>query len=366
MKKTNYILTTIIVCISGFSFTSCQKADNPTPNEGAGNGGGVNYSYGTLISNEGSFGNNNGSISFYNSSTDAIVNDVFSLTNNRPLGDVVQSVARIGSFSYICVNGSNKIEVVNSNTFEEQATITGIQQPRYIIANGNTGYVSCWGNGGEITMINLSTNAISGSITVGSGPEKMAISNNQLYVANSGGFGLDSTISVIDLSNNTVSATITLNGYNPSAIVNGGTNTIWVLAKGQIIYDASWNVVGHDPSKLIEINTTSNTIMSTTTLFATEHPSNMDINPDMSTLYFGGSYGFPAIYTTTTASPGAPVAFISQSNYGFFVNQSNGNLFIMEHAGGANGTLYRYNASGSKLGEYTVGIFPGNGTRKKQ
>lgn len=360
MNKTHQLLFAIIL----ISVFSCQKAEDPTPASVAGTG--TSYTNGILISNEGSFGNNNGSISFYNSSSDAIVNDVFSLTNNRPLGDVVQSVSKIGSSTYICVNGSNKVEVVNSSTFNEEATITSINQPRYMLANGTTGYVSCWGNGGEIAMIDLSTNTVSGNISVGSGPEKMAINNGSLYVANSGGFGLDSTISVIDLNTNTVTSTITLDGYNPSAIVNGSGNTIWVLAKGQVIYDASWNVIGHHPSKLIEINTSTNTITSSTTLFATDHPSNMDISPDLSTLYFGGSYGFSAIYSTSTAAPTTPTAFISQSNYGFFVNQSNGNLFIMEHGGGANGTLFRYNASGTKLGEYTVGIFPNGGARIKQ
>ena len=365
MKKTNYSLMTTIIGMCVFVFTSCQKTSDPSPSVGTGSSGATNYTQGILISNEGSFGNNNGSISFYHSSTNGVSNEVFSTINNRPLGDVVQSVSIAGSSTYMCVNGSNKIEVVNASTFEEQATITGVDQPRYLISNGNTGYVSCWGNGGVITMIDLSTNTTSGTIAVGSGPEKMVVNNGHLYVANSGGFGLDSTISVIDLSSNTVTTTISLNGYNPSAIVNGSGNTIWVLAKGQVIYDATWTVIGHHPAKLIAINTSTNLVMNTTTLFATDHPSNMDISPDLSTLYFGGSYGFPAIYTTSTASPTTPTAFIAQSNYGFFVNQNNGNLFVMEHAGGANGTLYRYDASANKLGEYTVGIFPSNGAKIK-
>jgi len=362
MKFNKLFLAAIVATGVITSLTSCEKASEPDTVTGSGNS--IQYLYGSLIVNEGSFGAVNGSISIYNSSTDKVSNNIFSLTNNRPLGDVVQSVNKIGNKSYICVNASNKIEVVNSANFVEEATITGITQPRYIVGSGATAYASCWGNGGEVSIINTLSNSITGTIAVGSGPEKMVIANNNLYVMNSGGYGLDSTISVININTNTVTSTITLSGYNPSAVVKGLNNNIWVLTKGRAIYDASWTVIGHDPSMLFEINTTTNTIISTTNLFATEHPSALGISPDGSTLYIGGSYGFSAIYTVNTANPSNPTNFINEANYGFFVNSSNGNIFILQEASSSNGTLLRYNPSGSKLGEYTVGIFPNGGTSK--
>jgi len=364
MKNSKLIIISLMTASLSITFNSCKKADTPESTASSIISGGSGYLSGTFISNEGAFGAGNGSISFYSPGSDQVFNEVFMLENNRPLGDIVQSISKIGSSAYICVNASNKVEVANAITLKEEATITGITQPRYMVANNTTGYVSSWGNGGEIAIIDLISNSVSGTIAVGSGPEKMAINNNNLYVANSGGYGLDSTISVIDLTTNSVTATITIDAYNPSAIVNGNGNTIWVLAKGRTIYDASWNIIGHDPSKLIEINTSTNSIVSTTTLFATEHPANVDISPDLSTLYFGGSYGFTGIYTVNTMAPSAPSLFINEDNYGFFINQANGNIFILQHASSANGALLRYNAGGTKLGEYTVGIFPSNGARK--
>ena len=362
MKKlSQHISACTIVIAATITFISCKKATTPPIPSTI---GGAKYENGLFISNEGSFGFGNGSISFYNSASNSVKNSIFSIENNRPLGDVVQSISRIGSSAYICVNGSNKIEVVDALTFKEQATITGVSLPRYIISNGNTGYVSSWANGGEVVMVDLVSNSVTGSIPVGAGPEKMAISNNYLYVANSGGYGLDSTISVIDLVSNTVTTTININGYNPSAIVNGNGNTIWVIARGQVIYDANWNVVGHDPSKLVEINTSTNTVSGTTALFASDHPSNIDISPDKNTLYLGGSYGFPAIYTINPSAPSAPLPLISEVNYGFFVNQSNGNIFVLQEASSSNGKLLRYTPSGSKLGEYTVGVFPNGGVNR--
>jgi DNA-binding beta-propeller fold protein YncE len=361
MKRLNGLLLTTLMSVGVLTvLNSCKKVDPPANSDSTIS---MDYQSSPLIVNEGNFGSGNGSISFYSSTYDKMFNNIFSKVNNRPLGDVVQSVTKSGGSTYICVNVSNKIEVVNSTTFKEEATITGVSQPRYMVANGSTGYVSSWN--GIVAMLDLTTNTITGTIPVGAGPEKMVINNNNLYVANSGGYGKDSTISVIDLSTNTVSTTITINGYNPTAIVNGIGNTIWVLAKGKVIYDGNWNVVGHDPSKLIEINTSNNTVVSTTTLFATSHPNNIAISPSGATLYFGGSWGFPAIYTVNTSNPSTPTSpFISESNYGFFVNSSNGNLFILQEASSSNGKLLRYNDSGTKLGEYTVGVFPNGGASR--
>jgi len=345
------------------SFYSCKKAETP-PNSPVGS---IDFTNGILISNEGAFGASNGSISYYNSSLDNVTNELFKKINHRPLGDVVQSIKKHRESAYICVNNSNKVEVVSSTSFREKATITGINQPRYMVANGSTGYISSWNNGGEVAVVDLNTNLVSGIITVNSGPEKMAISNNNLYVMNSGGNGVDSTISVIDLNNNTLKTTITLPTYNPTAAVVDLNNNVWVLAKGRTIYDANWNYLGDDPSVLFKINSTTNTIESSTNLFATQHPNNIDISPDGSTLYIGGSWGFKGIYTVNTTTPTTPIApLINELCYGFLINKDNGNVFILQEASSANGKLIRYDSSGTKLGEYTVGIFPNGGNKKNR
>ncbi|MCO6498897.1 MAG: hypothetical protein J5I47_00785 [Vicingus serpentipes] len=364
MKKINTLLLSSIFS-AGIILTlnSCKKAETP-PNSKPGN---HNYLDGVLIANEGTFGSSNGSVSYYNPSFDKVDNNVFSIINGRPLGDVVQSINRHGSSTYICVNGSNKIEVVNSINFKEVATITAVSQPRYMVANGTTGYVSSWSNGGEVAVIDLNTNLVLGAISVNSGPEKMAIANNNLYVMNSGGFGIDSTISVIDLNNNTVSKTIILPAYNPTAAVKDNNNNLWVLAKGRVIYDVNWNYIGEDPSMLFKINTTTNTIESTINLFATGHPNSLDISPDGNTLYMSGSWGFKGVYTVSTSTPTTPtIPLINELCYGLLVNTNNGNIFLLQEASSANGKLIRYNSSGTKLGEYTVGIFPNGGSKSNE
>lgn len=359
MKKSNNLINNIILGM-GIIITvnSCQKVSDPVINDS--NSTGTDYTNGALIVNEGSFGAGNGSISFYNYASNNTQGNIFQVQNNRPLGDVVQSAYKVNGNTYLCVNVSNKVEVVNSTSFKEEATIP-VNQPRYMMSDAvNTGYVSSWANGGEINVIDLTNNTISGTILVGSGPEGMAMSNGNLYVANSGGFGTDSTVSVI--SGGSVISTIDIGAYNPSTIVNGNNSNIWVLAKGKTIYDGNWNVIGHEPSKIVEINTTTNTVVSSTILLAEGHPSKIQISNDGTTLYVGGSFAFPGIYTVNTSSPATPSGlFITAPNYGFFVNSATSDIYILKDASSANGKLSIYSASGSKLSEHSVGIFPNGG-----
>ena len=360
MKKLDKL---ILITSLGVAFTtglnSCKKVDSPTIQNS--NSAGADYTNGALIVNEGTFGAGNGSISFYNYSSSNVFNNVFQTVNHRPLGDVVQSVYRAYGNTYICVNVSNKVEVVNSTNFKELNTFT-VSQPRYMTSDGgSTGYVSSWGNGGEINVIDLVGNIVLNTIPVGSGPEGMVFKNGNLYVSNSGGFGTDSTVSVI--SGGSVIATIDIEAYNPSSIVSGNNDNIWVLAKGKVIYDANWNIIGHEPSKVIEISTLTNTIISNTLLLAEAHPSSIHISDDGNTLYFGGSYGFPGIYTMSVTNPSTPSSlFINESNYGFFITPSNDHIFILKEASTSNGKLIIYNAGGNKLSEQKVGIFPNGGS----
>src|SRR4051812_14357412 len=65
------------------------------------------FSSGVLITNEGTFGHGNGSVSYYNPATGETQQDLFGAKNNqKQLGDVVQSVTIDGDLAYIVVNNS--------------------------------------------------------------------------------------------------------------------------------------------------------------------------------------------------------------------------------------------------------------------
>ena len=102
MKKSNKLFLIGAIGLAIIStLNSCKKLDDPTTLSTTSTG--ADYQNGVLIVNEGSFLNNNGSISFLNYSSYNMFNNVFQNENSRPLGDVVQSITRNSGSTYICV-----------------------------------------------------------------------------------------------------------------------------------------------------------------------------------------------------------------------------------------------------------------------
>ena len=75
-----------------------------------------------IVVGEGQFGYGTGSLTSL-SNLGSVTQDIFRRINNRPLGDVPQSLVKIGNYYYIPVNNSKKVEVVDSKTFKSIETM---------------------------------------------------------------------------------------------------------------------------------------------------------------------------------------------------------------------------------------------------
>ena len=84
----------------------------------------------------------------------------------------------------------------------------------------------------------------------------MAVSGDNVYVCNSGGWGLDNKVTVINSLTDVVETEIIV-GDKPKSAVVDLNGDVWVLATGNTEYDANWNIVGHSAAKLIKINGTT-------------------------------------------------------------------------------------------------------------
>src|SRR5690606_7777961 len=178
---------TMLLC---FFAISCASDDDGNSEETPPVG---DYRSGTFILNEGGFGSSNASVSFLNENGQ-IHNGIFSLVNNRNLGDVAQSMGFNGDNAYIVVNNSATVEVVDRYTFQHIATVSEmIVNPRYIVFENNKGYISDLGdptnsNDDFIAILNLETNLVEAKIAVVEGPEQMVAHNGKIYVAHKGGY----------------------------------------------------------------------------------------------------------------------------------------------------------------------------------
>lgn len=225
---------------------SCNK-DNDMNQESSN----PSFNNGILVLNEGLFQQNNSTLSWIDLSSNEVTNQVFLNLNNRPLGDTGNDMGIYGGKIYIVVNASSTIEVLNKHTLKSISQISMQfngqgQQPRYITFNNGKAYISSYD--GYVNILDTTSLTIIERIQVGSNPEGVTVSNNNLFVANSGGLSfpdVDSTVFKIDLTSNQVVDTFVV-GNNPGDIVADDEGDIYVVKRGD--YSAN------DPSELIHIS----------------------------------------------------------------------------------------------------------------
>lgn len=346
-----------ILSIAAVLITSCSKDDNPDKPTV------VNpiYSGGAFICNEGAFMQGNATLDFFSYTTSSIMSNVFETINQRPVGDVLQSMSIIGDYGYLVVNNSNKIEVVTMQDMKEAGVIEDVTAPRYIIKVGdNKAYVSQWGEDGKIKVVDLNSLEVVKTIETGLGPEQMIIYNDLVYVANGGGWAADSTITVINPDNDVVIGTIEV-GYNPKSFAVDAGGSLWVLCYGHIVYDPiTWGIASEKPSKLVKIRGTSLGVDEEKVIGISAHPTMLSASPDRLTFYYGGGYGFSGIYAWDNQSATLPSTPISDKLfYGFNVNPDNGEIFgLVAPSFTDSGILYRFSSDGTLLGQYPTGIGP--------
>jgi YVTN family beta-propeller protein len=245
MKKNNLLLITI-----GFLFfvASCTKKNNAvvTPPK---------VTTGVYSLNQGNYGQNNTTITYYDFSASTATTDYFANINHFGLGDTGSDFIIYGGKIYIVMNNSGNVAVANAFTMQFIDTIdfknAGVNRgPENIVAYGKNVFVSS--TDGTVAVIDTTALSISKFISVGSNPAQMAVSGTNLYVSNTGAFSVqfDSTVSVIDLSSLTETFKIIV-GINPGSIAADNSGNIYVACTGD------YNLVAPE---MVKVNTSSNTV----------------------------------------------------------------------------------------------------------
>ena len=243
-NKLSFLAITLIVFIF-----SCKKDDTPTPVV-------PKVTTGVYVLNQGLYGANNTTLTYYDFVSKTQTTDYFKFINGFGLGDTGSDFIVYGSKAYIVMNNSGYVAVMNGITAGFMDTISfknaGINRgPENIAGGGNYVFVSS--TDGTVAVIDTFTLKIQKFITVGSNPAQMAVSGNNLYISNTGGFSAsyDSTVSIIDMNTLTETGKITV-GINPGSIAADNSGNLFVACTGNY---------GSITPSLVKVSLSSNTVI---------------------------------------------------------------------------------------------------------
>jgi hypothetical protein len=265
-------LKILILILSVFLISSCKKSGSeidPDSIEAGLKGDGV------FIINEGNFMTGNGSLSFYSYSSGKIFNNIFSLANGRPLGDVPNSMTISGNNGYIIVNNTGTIEVVDKNNLQSLKTIMGLNSPRnMLIVNSEKAYVSSLYST-NLAIINLLDNTITGFLSIRRSSEVMVLYGDKAFISS---WSQGKEIMVVNTLTDKTTDSIKV-APEPESMVIDKNNKLWVLCSG--------GYTGQVHAELIKINPLTDAIEQEF-IFPTKlsYPSCLQINKTRDTLYY--------------------------------------------------------------------------------
>lgn len=241
MKK--YLFSLMMMVMSGALVTSCVSDDD---NNNGNNTTTINVTSGLYVVNNGSWGQNNGSLTYFDYAT---LKEQQLLSGGSGLGDTPNDAYTKGDTIFVVGSTENTIFVLNKKDFsiiKRISTTEGMGEaegatPRHITGYGNNIYFTTYGGYvGIIDANNLTMSQI--KYQVGSAPEGLTVGGTAadpvLYVANSDyGYG-NASISKINLTSGTVEEIKNEKIQNPQEIVAIG-NELFILDWGHYTEDYS-------------------------------------------------------------------------------------------------------------------------------
>lgn len=335
-------------------FFSCKKETIVVPG---------NYDNGIIVINEGNYLSGNSSLSYYNLDNNTATQNIYFSENQLPLGDVAHSMTIHNGRGYIVVNNSAKVEVVSMDSLKRVGTITDILSPRYFVAfDEHKAFVSYWGNGGGIAVVDLDLLQVVGNISTSGGVEQMVIYGGRLYATVNGGLdGPGNEIAVYNASNNELEMTFPVGDY-PESIVADGLGSIWVLCQGNKVYDANFNIdsLASTPGSLMQIVAgNGNDFINFGLPNSTTFPSDLTFDNVNGRLYYLDNGDIYSMMVNAANLPNAPL--VEGSFYSLFYDAHNSVIYASDPADyQSEGIISRYDINGTLLGTFGAGIIPGS------
>lgn len=346
MRKSIKLIIVVILCVNNYSCTKIRDRD-PI----------IIKDIKAIIVGEGQFGYGTGSLTTITKEGE-VSQDVFRNVNNRPLGDVPQSLTKIGNYYYIPINNSEKIEVIDSATFKSIETMNMEMNcvPMYAVHLG----------GDSIIVSDQSSSAITGRprfsslmiVDINHGEKRkivrrtikmptqtfqMNLVNNKLFV---GGVEL----SVFDLDN------LTAEGIR--YVKNDENSSFSICSFSKLIIDKNGDLWVVSSGSVSCIDVESEKTIKVMALPESSSLSTIDISPDGEIIYVNVGTKVYSIDVNNPIAPKEP--FIIHDNndhmwttYTMSVSREN-TIFISRALYGSltRGRIFEYNTDGELLNSY--------------
>ncbi|MFI3240730.1 MAG: YncE family protein [Bacteroidales bacterium] len=330
---------------------------------------------GFFLLNEGNMGTNKSTLDYYDYTTGEYTRNLYSTVNSSvtmDLGDVGNDLKVYGSRMYAVINCSNKVEVMDAKSATRIGQVD-IPNCRYIAFHEGYAYVTSYAGPvqvdsnyeqlGYVAKVDTLTLEVVAECIVGYQPDGLAIVNDRIYVANSGGYmvpNYENTLTVIDIDSFTEVNQIVV-AENLSNVCADKYGNLWVTSRGDY-YDL--------PSQLFCVNTTTEMVTDTLDIAT----SSLWLDGD--SLYIcGSSWSYTDMTSTVTygivnVKDKAIVTnrFINdgtESNitlpYGIAVNPINKDIYVADARNYVtSGYLYCYDSDGILKWSVRTGEIPAN------
>lgn len=313
MKISKFLLSLFLLSVL---LVSCDDDDEPQLPKG-------DYENGIIVSGEGGA---SGSIYYVSDDFTTTESLIYKKVNGADLGTYLQSIAFDDSRAFIIVDNQNTITVVDRYTFEKIGEIiTDLALPRFMTIKGDTGYVTNWGSTSDdsddfIAVIDLNTNEVTSTISVGNGPERIVEKNGKLYVSHKGAWSTNNIVTVIDIATKATTEIIVKD--NPDELFFDNSGNLVVLCEGK----AAWT--GDETlASIVKISITTNTISSELDFEAGIHPAALVDNA--SNLYYNiGSKVYEVSQSATVLPTSEFLDSAVTTFYGMAVND--GEIFVLD------------------------------------
>lgn len=337
--------TKLFLLLSAITFLFSCKKDHTSDDQ-------VNARFeasvgGVYVSCEGKFMDGSAGVTYYNGSSQTTRTDAYYDANSEALGDVCQSLCRIGNKTYLVVNNSGKIVVTNTWSLGKTNVITGFTSPRYMLpVSADKAYVSdLYSN--SIQIVNLNTNTITGHVGVLGSSENMLLKDGLVYVT-------DMSMNFLYRINAGTDQLVDSFPISPggNSICEDKNGKIWIVCGGDYLTGSPGGLNRFDP--------TTNTVDLTLPFSANEFPTRLHINSTGDTLYYISTHVYK-MAITETALPASPfIVSGGRTLYGLGLEPGSGKVFVSDAKDFQQaGRVYIYDRSGTETANFATGIAPG-------